>query len=348
MKASGLGPVVVDLPGTRLTAQDRERLCHPLVGMVILFARNYESPAQLAELTRQIHALRCPELIIAVDHEGGRVQRFRDPPFTHLPAMADLGRLWERDVLRACRTALSTGFVLAAELRAFGVDLSFTPVLDLDWLRSGVIGNRAFHHDARTVSMLAGHLCHGLSLAGMANCGKHFPAHGWAEADSHVDVPRDERTLDELLAADAAPYGWLGISLASVMPAHVIYPAIDALPAGFSRRWIQEILRGRLGFEGAVFSDDLSMEGARVCGDVTQSAQAAIDAGCDFVLVCNDASAADQVLSSLRWTSSAAFEQRLQRLQPRGMAFDIDTLRGSAAYVAAHADLAALAAQLGT
>ncbi len=202
--------------------------------------------------------------------------------------------------------------------------------------------------DPRVVAALAQALMHGLRQSGMANCGKHFPGHGWAEADSHVDVPRDERTLDELLAADAAPYGWLGISLASVMPAHVIYPAIDALPAGFSRRWIQEILRGRLGFEGAVFSDDLSMEGARVCGDVTQSAQAAIDAGCDFVLVCNDASAADQVLSRLRWTSSAAFEQRLQRLQPRGMAFDIDTLRGSAAYVAAHADLAALAAQLGT
>jgi len=345
LKASGLGPVVIDLPGTQLTAQDRARLCHPLVGMVILFARNFESPTQLAELTRQIHALRDPALIIAVDHEGGRVQRFRSRPFTRLPAMADLGRLWDRDVLRACRTALSAGFVLASELRAFGVDLSFTPVLDLDWLRSRVIGDRAFHHDARTVSMLAGHLCHGLSLAGMANCGKHFPGHGWAEADSHTDVPQDERVLDEMLAADAAPYGWLGVSLTSVMPAHVIYPAIDSLPAGFSRRWIHDILRGRLGFQGAVFSDDLSMEGARVCGSVTQSAQAAIDAGCDFVLVCNDPEAADDVLSCLQWKSTAAYEQRLQRLQPRGAAIDIDQLRASAAYGAAQADLSALAAE---
>lgn len=347
MKASGLGPVVVDLPGTQLTAEDCERLRHPLVGMVILFARNFDNSSQLAELTRQIHALRDPALIIAVDHEGGRVQRFRSPPFTHLPAMADLGRLWERDVLRACRTALSAGFVLASELRAFGVDLSFTPVLDLDWLRSGVIGNRAFHYDARTVSMLAGHLCHGLLLAGMANCGKHFPGHGWAEADSHTDVPQDERTLDELLASDAAPYGWLGVGLTSVMPAHVIYPAVDALPAGFSRRWIHDVLRGRLGFQGAVFSDDLSMEGARVCGSVTQSAQAAIDAGCDFVLVCNDAPAADQVLTSLRWTSSTAFEQRLQRLRPQGVALSNADLRASPAYGAAQADLAALAAECG-
>lgn len=343
MNASGLGPVVVDLPGTQLTAQDRKRLRHPLVGMVILFARNFDSPAQLAELTRQIHALRDPALIIAVDHEGGRVQRFRSPPFTHLPAMADLGRLWDRDVLRACRTALSAGFVLASELRAFGVDLSFTPVLDVDWLRSRVIGDRAFHHDPRTVSMLAAQLCHGLLHAGMANCGKHFPGHGWAEADSHTDVPQDERGIDELLAADAAPYGWLGLGLTSVMPAHVIYPAIDALPAGFSRRWIQDILRSRLGFRGAVFSDDLSMQGARVCGDVTQSAQAAIDAGCDFVLVCNDPLAADQVLSCLRWKSSPAFEQRLQRLLPRGPAMDIDQLRTCEAYGAAQADLAALA-----
>jgi beta-N-acetylhexosaminidase len=343
MKSLPLGPVVLDLPGTRLSAEDRDRLLHPQVGMVILFSRNFESPQQLAALTSEIHALREPALLIAVDHEGGRVQRFRTPPFTRLPAMAELGALWEGDVLRACRTAVAAGYVLAAELRAFGVDLSFTPVLDLDWGRSGVIGNRAFARDPRNVSMLAGHLCHGLQLAGMANCGKHFPGHGWAEADSHTAIPTDERPLDDLLADDAAPYGWLGVALASVMPAHVIYPQVDRLPAGFSRIWIEDILRRRLGFTGAVFSDDLSMEGARVCGSVAESAQAAIAAGCDFVLVCNDTAAADRVLDTLDWTRSAAFDERVRRLQPRGAPLSIEALQASAMYRAARADLAALA-----
>lgn len=342
----GLGPVVVDIAGTRLTAEDRRRLSHPLVGMVILFARNFENVEQLAALTEELHALREPQLVIAVDHEGGRVQRFRERPFTRLPAMAQLGALWDRgdrDVLRACRVATSTGYVLAAELRAFGVDLSFTPVLDLHWSRSGVIGDRAFHHDARTVAMLANHLCHGLSLAGMASCGKHFPGHGWAEADSHTHIPQDERALDALLASDAAPYGWLGVSLASVMPAHVVYPQVDALPAGFSRRWIQDILRKQLGFAGAVFSDDLSMEGARVCGTVTQCAQAAIEAGCDFILVCNDPAAADEVLGSLRWQTSAGFEQRLARLAPQGRALSIEALQASEMYRIARVDVESLA-----
>lgn len=345
MTRQSLGPVVVDIAGTMLTAEDRERLSHPLVGMVILFSRNFESVEQLARLTREIHALREPQLVIAVDHEGGRVQRFRQPPFTRLPAMAELGTLWDNDVLLACRSATSAGYVLAAELRAFGVDLSFTPVLDLDWKRSGVIGDRAFHHDARVVAMLSNHLCHGLALAGMSNCGKHFPGHGWAEADSHTHIPGDERPLDALLATDAAPYGWLGVSLASVMPAHVVYPQIDRLPAGFSRRWIQEILRERLGFAGAVFSDDLSMEGARVCGDVTECAQAAIEAGCDFILVCNDSVAADQVLQTLNWRSSPGFEQRLARLQPQGQALTMERLQASEMYRVARADLAALAAR---
>lgn len=346
MTRQGLGPVVVDIAGTTLTAEDRERLSHPLVGMVILFSRNFESVEQLARLTREIHALREPQLVIAVDHEGGRVQRFRQPPFTRLPAMAELGTLWDNDVLLACRSATSAGYVLAAELRAFGVDLSFTPVLDLDWKRSGVIGDRAFHHDARVVAMLSNHLCHGLALAGMSNCGKHFPGHGWAEADSHTHIPEDGRALDALLATDAAPYGWLGVSLASVMPAHVVYPQVDRLPAGFSRRWIQEILRERLGFAGAVFSDDLSMEGARVCGDVTECAQAAIEAGCDFILVCNDGAAADQVLQTLKWRSSPGFEQRLARLQPQGQALKMERLQASEMYRVARADLAAHAARL--
>lgn len=339
---SVLGPVVLDIEGCTLTAQDRERLRHPLVGMVILFSRNYESPQQLRELTHEIHALRSPQLLIAVDHEGGRVQRFRQN-FTAIPPMAALGRLWQRDVLQSCRAALSAGYVMAAELRAHGVDLTFAPVLDLDWGRSGVIGDRAFHADARCVTMLANHLCHGMTLAGMSNCGKHFPGHGWAEADSHHAIPNDERSLAALLEADAAPYGWLGAGLASVMPAHVVYPQVDAMPAGFSRRWIQDILRKQLGFTGAVFSDDLTMEGARVAGSVTDCAQAALDAGCDFILVCNNPRAADEVLNHVQWRSTPAFAQRCARLVPMGVAPHMEQLAAEDRYRAALADVQALA-----
>jgi beta-N-acetylhexosaminidase len=336
------GPVVIDIAGPQLTHSERERLLHPLVGMVILFARNYESPRQLRALCDDIHALRTPPLLIAVDHEGGRVQRFRNSPFTAIPAMDALGRLWDGDVMRACRAAVSTGYVMGAELRAHGVDLTFAPVLDLAWRRSSVIGNRALHHDARVVAMLANHLCHGLALAGMANCGKHFPGHGWAHADSHTDVPIDERTADAVLAADAAPYRWLGASLASVMPAHVIYPEVDALPAGFSHRWLQTILRGELGFNGAVFSDDLSMEGAKVAGDVVARAQAALNAGCDFVLVCNDGAAAEQVLAAVQWTRGTAFAERAARLIPRGAALDMEALQVTAMYRSARAEVESL------
>jgi len=336
--------VVIDVAGLQLTETERERLSHPLVGMVILFARNYESPEQVRALCDQIRALRTPPLLIAVDHEGGRVQRFRSAPFTAIPAMDVLGRLWDSDVLRACRSAVSTGYVMGAELRAHGVDLTFAPVLDLAWRRSSVIGDRAFHQDARVVAMLANHLCHGLSLAGMANCGKHFPGHGWAHADSHTDVPVDERAADVVLAADAAPYRWLGASLASVMPAHVVYPEVDAMPAGFSHRWLQQILRGQLGFTGAVLSDDLSMEGAKVAGDVVARTQAALEAGCDFVLVCNDAGAADEVLAGVHWKRSGAFAERAARLVPRGTALDMEALQATTMYRSARAEVESLSA----
>lgn len=340
------GPVVLDIDGTSLAPAERERLRHPLVGMVILFARNFESASQLARLTAEIRALRAPPLLIAVDHEGGRVQRFRDPPFTRIPPMAALGKLWDRDVLLACRAAVSAGYAMAAELRAHGVDLTFAPVLDIDWGHSSVIGDRALHRDARTVAMLAGHLSHGMALAGMANCGKHFPGHGWPAADSHVDVPIDERPLDAILAADAAPYGWLGGALAAVMPAHVIFPAVDPMPAGFSRRWIQDVLRGRLGFTGAVFSDDLSMAGARVAGSVADGAQAAIDAGCDFVIACGGGAVADELLGRMRWRRSAAFDERLRRITPLGAALSAPELAASARYRAARAAVEAWVATL--
>ncbi|HTN49437.1 MAG TPA: beta-N-acetylhexosaminidase [Burkholderiaceae bacterium] len=340
-----LGPVVIGVEGTELSEADRRRLAHPLVGMVILFKANFESPGQLRQLTDEIHALRQPPLLIAVDHEGGRVQRFRKG-FTRLPAMRQLGELWNRDVLLACRAAASTGYVLASELRAHGVDFSFTPVLDLDWGRSEVIGDRAFHADARVVAMLAAQLMHGMVMAGMANCGKHFPGHGWASADSHVAVPRDERTLAQLLQDDAAPYRWLGPQLAAVMPAHVVYDRVDKAPAGFSGKWLRK-LRRDLGFAGAVFSDDLLMEGASTAGGVTERANAALFAGCDLVLVCNDLGAMDRVLGELQWQRSRLFDQRLARLQPQGYALGLNDLQATELYALARKDLEAIPAGSG-
>ncbi|EGF30794.1 Beta N-acetyl-glucosaminidase, partial [Oxalobacteraceae bacterium IMCC9480] len=231
------GPVMLDVVGTVLDANDIARIRHPLTGGVILFARNWQDRAQLVALTTAIHAAR-PGVLIAVDHEGGRVQRFRTDGFTVLPAMRRLGRLWDLDAQAACRAATDVGFVLAAELRACGVDLSFTPVLDLDHGESGVIGDRAFHRDPAVVTQLAKSLNHGLLLAGMANCGKHFPGHGYVKADSHVAIPVDERAVEAVVTDDAMPYRWLGLSLSGVMPAHVIYPQFDAAPAGFSKKWL--------------------------------------------------------------------------------------------------------------
>jgi len=283
-------PIVLDIAGTTLSADDRRRLQHPLAGGLILFARNWVGRAQLVELTSEIKTLR-PDMLICVDHEGGRVQRFRTDGFTHLPPMRVLGEAWMQDALTATDAATAAGYVLGAELRACGVDLAFTPVLDLDHGGSGVIGDRAFHRDARVATLLAKSLMHGLLLAGMHNCGKHFPGHGFVKADSHTEIPVDTRALRTILADDARPYEWLSTSLASVMPAHVIYPKVDALPAGFSARWLKDILRQQLGFNGAIFSDDLSMEGARRINGAsvsyTDAAAIALNAGCDLVLLCN-------------------------------------------------------------
>jgi len=283
---NSLGPVMLDLTGLSIAADELEMLRHPLVGGVILFSRNYASPEQLNALCAEIHSLREPGLLIAADHEGGRVQRFRQG-FTAIPAMNALGRLWDSDRGAALRTAESIGYVLAAELRACGVDLSFAPVLDLDYGASTVIGDRAFHADPRAVVALARPLIAGFRRAGMSAVGKHFPGHGFIGADSHVAVPVDNRPYHEIMAVDAAPYKALGGSLGGVMPAHVIYDSCDPHPAGFSAFWLREILRGQLGFEGVIFSDDLSMEGASVAGGIEARAAAALTAGCDMVLVCN-------------------------------------------------------------
>ena len=342
-------PLIIDIAGTALTDDDRRRLAHPLVGGLILFARNWQSRAQLSQLSADIKRLR-PDLLICVDHEGGRVQRFRTDGFTHLPPMRALGELWTQDAMRAQDAASACGYVLAAELRACGVDFSFTPVLDLDWGPSGVIGDRAFHADARVVTMLAKSLTHGLLRAGMAHCGKHFPGHGFTAADSHTDAPRDTRSLKAILQDDAAPYGWLGSTLTAVMPAHVIYPKVDSRPAGFSARWLQAILRGRLGFGGAIVSDDLSMEGARrIDGRTltpTEAVLAALDAGCDLALLCNQSlgngSVIDDTIDGLaqaqlsgRWQPRPASEARRLALLPAAPAADWDTLMRTPDYLRA-------------
>lgn len=329
-KASDMvpGPVMVDVDGFSLTDHERQRLQHPLVGGVILFARNFSDRNQLTALCREIHAARVEPLLIAVDHEGGRVQRFRTDGFTPIPAMRSLGKLWDTDPQQALRAASDAGYVLASELRACGVDLSFTPVLDLDYGPSQVIGDRSFHADPQAVTALARGLIQGLSIAGMAACGKHFPGHGAVAADSHHAIPIDERSRDEIVDVDAAPYHWLGdLVLPSVMPAHVIYPEVDAQPAGFSTVWIQQILRGIMGYDGVVFSDDLTMEGATVAGDILARAQAALHAGCDMVLVCNRPDMADDLLARLHVTSNAESVQRIQGLMPTSVAPEWDALQ---------------------
>ncbi|MCQ1548888.1 MAG: beta-N-acetylhexosaminidase [Candidatus Accumulibacter phosphatis] len=312
-----LGPLMIDIAGLQLSDLEQERLCHPLVGGLILFARNYASPQQLEQLTAAVHALRSPALPIAIDHEGGRVQRCRDG-FTRLPAMRRLGEQWDRDPKAAWLAARGIGYVLAAELRARGVDLSFTPVLDLDWGRSSVIGDRSLHADPVAVVRLAGALIEGLHRAGMAACGKHFPGHGWVEADSHVALPVDERELEEL-APDIEPYRQL--ELDAVMPAHVIYRRLDPRPAGFSRFWTG-MLRNQLGFNGVIFSDDLSMAGASVAGGICERCTAAWDAGCDLLLVCNSPDAVGELLANWQPPGDPLRSQRVERLVPTNPAVD--------------------------
>ncbi len=349
-------PVMLDVAGLTLSDADRKRLKHPLVGGLTLFGRNWDNREQLTRLCADIKQIRA-DLLIAVDHEGGRVQRFKTDGFTHVPAMRTLGELWAKpkgdpasNALAASDAATACGYVLGSELRACGVDFSYAPVLDLDWGPSGVIGERAFSADARTVAVLSKAVMHGLLLAGMHNCGKHFPGHGHVRGDSHHEIPIDKRSLKAILKDDAAPYNWLSQTLTAVMPAHVIYPQVDTRPAGFSSRWLNDILRRQMGFTGCVFSDDLSMAAARLIDgqqvSYTQAATVALNAGCDMVLLCNQSvdggAAVDELLAGLmqaqqagQWQARQPSEARRTALLPQATALDWDSLMVSERYQSA-------------
>ena len=333
MKHIPLGPLMIDIAGHALTGLDRERLCHPLVGGIILFSRNYADREQLTALTREIHALRQPGLLIAVDHEGGRVQRFREG-FTRLPSMRTLGQLYDRDPEAGLGAANDVGFVLAAELRACGVDYSFTPVLDLDYGPSRVIGDRAFHRSPDVIVALAGALGEGLKQGGMGTCGKHYPGHGYVIPDSHVELPIDDRPL-EAIQEDIEPYRQLPLD--AVMAAHVIYECVDCNTAVFSNRWI-DYLRNDIKFEGVVFTDDLSMAGAGVVGDMLARVQTAYGAGCDMLLVCNSPDSVALVLENWHPEIDPVRRQRVERLAANAgqdIAFSPDRLLAAQAVASA-------------
>ena len=307
------GPVMADVESFRLTDEEKERLLDPAIGGVILFRRNFQDREQLTLLVQEIKALRQPPLIVAVDHEGGRVQRFITG-FTRLPAMRVLGEMWDGQGAEAAKERAETvGWVLAVELAACGIDLSFTPVLDLDWGNCAVIGNRSFHKDADVVIELALALQRGLNRGGMKSCGKHFPGHGFVEGDSHLVQPEDMRSLAELEAADMIPFRALsGAGMAAVMPAHVVYPQIDSKPAGFSEKWLKQILRQDIGFKGVIFSDDLTMEGAGAAGGIKERANASFTAGCDIVLVCNRPDLVDELRDGFQIPANPDLANRWQ------------------------------------
>lgn len=311
------GPVMLDLAASQISPQERDLLTHPATGGVILFTRNFVSPQQLHRLIAEIHELRSPHLLIAVDQEGGRVQRFRDG-FTRLPPAAKILQAAAGDIDLARRHARELGWLMAAELRAVGVDFSFAPVLDIDRGVSGVIGDRAFADSPEVIARLAQSWMLGARDAGMISVGKHFPGHGAVSVDSHLDLPIDPRSLEDILAEDVHPFRRLiENGLEGIMPAHVIYTACDAQPAGFSHFWLQQILRQHLGFNGVIFSDDLSMAAAAHAGDYRQRAQAALKAGCDMVLVCNNPAAAREVLDALADYRDPVAQSRMARLHGR-------------------------------
>ncbi|MDH4046771.1 MAG: beta-N-acetylhexosaminidase [Gammaproteobacteria bacterium] len=329
-----LGPVMLDIEGLELSPADRQLLREPAVGGVILFSRNYESPEQIADLVSSIRALRSPPVLVAVDHEGGRVQRFREG-FSAIPPMRRLGVEYDRDPDQALDCARMAGWLIASELRVAGIDLCFAPCVDLDRGVSAVIGDRAFHPDPEIVASLAAAFCGGLRSAGMAAVAKHFPGHGAVLADSHEKLPVDRREYGEILD-DMRPYERLIANrrIAAVMLAHVVYPEVDSLPAGFSTQWIRHQLRAQLGFDGAVFCDDLSMKATASFGSMPKRARLALDAGCDMVLVCNDRPAATATVAALAEYSNPLSLVRLARLHGTGSVLR-ETLQASEQWQAA-------------
>lgn len=313
-----LGPLMIDIEGDELSPVDRDILKHPLVGGVILFSRNYDSIEQVSALCEEIHRLRAESLLIAVDHEGGRVQRFKEG-FTRIPCMQTLGDVYEDNKEKGLDYAQQVAWLMAMELRKVGVDFSFAPVLDLDYGCSEIIGDRAFSDDKQAVADVAEAFQQGLADAGMASIGKHFPGHGAVAPDSHVAIPIDERPLEAIMQCDVYPFRQLIKSgMKGIMPAHVIYQQVDEMPAGFSRFWLQEVLRKQLSFNGAIFSDDLSMHGASVVGDFEQRARQALKAGGDMALVCNNRSAAEQIIDHLNGIEiNLDSVERLKKMRPR-------------------------------
>lgn len=323
-----LGPVMLDIEGLKLSPADRTLLREPAVGGAILFSRNYESPSQLADLVASIRSLRRPPLLIAADHEGGRVQRFRQG-FTAVPAMRRVGRHYDANPEEALALAKMAGWLIAAELRTADIDLSFTPCVDLDRGVSEIIGDRAFHSDADAVAELASAFCSGLRSAGMAAVAKHFPGHGAVVADSHEQLPVDRRPFGELLD-DMRPYEKLIAKrqLAGVMIAHIVYAEADPLPASFSPYWIREQLRSQLGYDGAVLCDDLGMQAAASMGTMPKRAKLALEAGCDMVLICNDRPGAAATVAALADYSNPLSHVRLARLHATGT-FERESLLAS-------------------
>lgn len=306
-----MGPLMIDVEGLTLTDEDVTRITHPMVGGIILFARNYKDAAQLKTLTDAIRKIRGHDFLIAVDHEGGRVQRFKEG-FTTIPPMRKLGEIWDKDSNKANHLAFLIGQTIATELRVFDIDFSFTPVLDIDYSESTVIRDRAFHGNIETIKALASSLLEGLKEGGMHGVGKHFPGHGYIKTDSHLSISEDKRALDEIESKDMSIFiSLIKQGLNAVMPSHVLYSAVDEHPAGFSRFWLKSQLREKYHFQGAIFSDDMGMKGAILGGEMKNRLLKALDAGCDMVLLCNSPQLVDEVLSQLHWKMSSESTERL-------------------------------------
>ena len=306
-----IGPLMIDVEGLILKDDDIKRIMHPMVGGLILFTRNYKDTVQLKTLTDAIRKIRGHDFLIAVDHEGGRVQRFREG-FTIIPAMRKLGEVWDKDPKRANHLAFLIGQIIATELRVFDIDFSFTPVLDIDYSESTVIRDRAFHVDIEAIKALASNLLEGLKEGGMHGVGKHFPGHGYIKADSHLSISEDERTFDEIASKDMSIFiSLIKHGLNAVMPSHVLYSEADKHPAGFSSFWLKDQLREKFHFKGAIFSDDMSMKGAILGGEMKDRILKALEAGCDMVLLCNSPQLVDEVLFDLEWKMSSESITRL-------------------------------------